>query len=100
MERLISEPIEPEPGAFDTAAMSRGEPGLPPSFTWRGLTVRVLECLKTWKVSRPEPGGELYVRRHYFRIRVDDGSDWTVYRLRKGTRHGWFLYSISGVGDE
>ena len=55
MERLISEPIEPEPGAFDTAAMSRGEPGLPPSFTWRGLTVRVLEyrCVAHLEI---EPG--------------------------------------------
>jgi DNA polymerase-4 len=102
-ERLISEPITPLAGSFDAAAMSQGEPGPPAGFVWHDREYRVLSRGRTWKVARPEPGGELYVRRHYFLLEMDDGSRWTVYCLRKvspARRSGppaprWFLYSIA-----
>ena len=34
MSELVSEPIVPQAGSFDTGAMGRGEPGLPAAFTW------------------------------------------------------------------
>jgi hypothetical protein len=70
-EQLVSEPITPARGSFDAAAMARGEPGLPARFTWRGRVFVVLDLLETWKTSTPGQGcGELYLRRHWFRVRA------------------------------
>lgn len=96
--KLISEPIAPITGTFEPATMSHGQPGLPEGFTWRGQTLRIGSCLRTWKQARPEAGGELYVRRHYFALVMEDGAEWTVYCLRKAAKAGpgasrWFLYS-------
>lgn len=97
--RLISEAIVPLAGSFDPAAMSRGEPGLPGGFSWRGKDLRIIACDRVWKKLGPEPSGELYLRRHYFQIRMEDGACWTVYCLRQPAASGaakrrWFLYSI------
>ena len=104
MPKLISEMITPLPGTFDPTAMSRGEPGLPSGFIWRGRTLSVRSLRRAWKQLRPEPsGGEMYLRRHYYLIEMDDSSVWTVYCLRQppprsgGVRRvsqRWFLYSI------
>ncbi len=100
MSRFISEPIEPLLGSFDTAAMSRGEPGLPAGFVWRGRTVRIVGCERRWAELRPEAtGGELYLRRHYWTLDMDDGTTWTVYCLRRPPRPRrltalWYLYTI------
>ncbi len=102
MIEVVSEPITPYSAGFDAGAMGRGEPGLPLGFTCRGDSHRVTECLDRWKQSERESGragGELYLRRHYWRLRMDDRSVWTVYFLRQTPRSGspkkrWFLYSI------
>lgn len=99
---LISEPIDPEPGSIDAARMAKGEPGLPGAFTWRGRRYQVQAELLAWKESSREGSsaqGELYLRRHCFRIQVDDGSTWTIYCLRQTPKSGsakrrWFLYTI------
>lgn len=103
MPELISEPITPEAGTFDTSAMGRGEPGLPTAFTWRGRSAKVAEVLRVWKQSSREggrAGGELYLRRHYYELRMADGAVWTVYFLRQPPRSGnararWFLYTVA-----
>ncbi len=111
METFVSEPIEPaaadsRPGAaieFDTAAMSRGEPGLPGGFRWRGETYLVRRVIRRWKQSGSEIGranGEKYLRRHCFELAMSDDSVWSVYFLRLTPRSGsprrrWFLYSIA-----
>jgi hypothetical protein len=97
---FVSEPIVPFRGTFDAQAMSRGEPGLPRGFTWRGTAYDVVERLARWKHSSREGGraqGELYLRRHYYRLRMSDGSVWTVYFTRQASPGGspkrrWFLY--------
>lgn len=101
MAELISESITPHAGTFDTTRMARGEPGLPTGFTWRGKLVNVVEELGAWKQSAREGGaaGELYLRRHYFRLRMSDDSVWTVYFVRQTPRSGspknrWFLYTL------
>ncbi len=100
MAELISEPLEPHGGDFDTARMGRGEPGLPGGFTWRGVQVRVARELRTWKESSREGGaGELYLRRHYYELKMDDGTTWTVYFTRQTPKSGsakrrWFLYTM------
>jgi len=102
MQELISEPITPHPGTSDTSRMGRGEPGLPSGFVWRETSRDVLEELEAWKESSREgarAGGELYLRRHCFRLRMSDGMIWTVYCTRQAPRSGdpkkrWFLYTI------
>lgn len=103
MDEFISEPLEPLPGSFASVAMATGLPGLPQGFTWRQKTYRVLNELEQWKQSAPEggrPGAERYLRRHCYRLRMDDGTIWTVYFERQARRGAnprlrWFLYSMA-----
>ena len=99
-EDFVGEPIEPAAGTGDTAAMARGEPGLPARFTWRKTEYRVVAVVSNWKTSGPCRNGsdELYLRRHWFRIRTDPPATMTVYfdrqaRNRKKPTARWWLYS-------
>ena len=97
MTEFVSESIRPRAGSFDAAAMGRGEPGLPDAFEWRGTWYEVVERLAQWKETAPEggkPGGEVYLRRHCYRLGMSDGSMWTVYCLRQPPKRRWFLYSV------
>ena len=102
MRDLVSEPISPLSGTFDATAMGRGEPGLPRGFMWRGDSREITEVLKVWKDSAREGGrasADLYLRRHYYRLKMSDGSVWTVYFARQAARSGnarirWFLYTV------
>ena len=102
---LISEPITPHPGTFEATRMARGEPGLPGGFDWRGCSTKVVELIGAWKESSREggrAGGDLYLRRHYYRLRMSDGRLWIVYFVRQTPRSGnpkarWFLYTIEDV---
>ena len=105
MKRMVSEPIDPEAGSFDAGAMASGVPGLPAAFVWRGSPRQVLACERAWKGLRSEASsGELYLRRHYYELEMDDGARWVVYCLRqsssaKGGRHRWYLYTIEDKSD-
>lgn len=101
MAVFFSEPITPRAGSFDTTRMGRGEPGLPKGFTWRGREHVIVELVGSWKHSSREGGGagELYLRRHYYKLRMSDGSLWTIYFVRQTPKSGnpksrWFLYTI------
>ena len=99
---LISEPITPKAGTFDTSRMGRGEPGLPSGFTWRGDSFEITEELSAWKEPSREGAraqGDLYLRRHCYKLRMSDGSTWTIYFERQTPRSGnpkqrWFLYTV------
>ncbi|MFO0839282.1 MAG: DUF6504 family protein [Phycisphaerae bacterium] len=99
---FVSEAITPSGEAFDVRAMGRGEPGLPGAFTWRGSQFAVLEVLQCWKYSSREGAwaqGELYLRRHYYSLRMSGGAMWTVYFTRQTPKSGsakrrWFLLHI------
>ncbi|NJL32048.1 MAG: cytoplasmic protein [Phycisphaerales bacterium] len=96
----MSEPLEPVKGTFDASAMARGEPGLPAKFTWRGQIHEVDEVLQTWITSAPEGGsGEMYLRRHWWKLRTSEGVTLTVYCLRQASsrasaKRRWFVYSV------
>ena len=102
MAELISEPITPRRGTFDSARMARGEPGIPRGFKWRGRSAEVSKVVRAWKQSLRDGGradGDLYLRRHYYTLRMDDASVWTVYFVRQTPRSGnpkkrWFLYTV------
>jgi hypothetical protein len=97
-EQFISEPVTPAPGTFDTAMMARGEAGLPGRFTWRGREYTVARLLASWKSSTADRG-EMYLRRHWFKITTTDGQTMTLYcdrqakNAKRPTRR-WWLYTI------
>lgn len=101
-EEFVSEPIEPVAGTFDTAGMTRGEPGLPGRFVWRQQEYAVAEVLRAWKESGPcrSGGPEQYLRKHWFKIRTDNGLEMTMYferqaRTKRQAKNRWWLYTIN-----
>jgi hypothetical protein len=102
MENFVSEPISRHRGTFAALPMAAGLPGLPTGFDWRGASYEIGQVLETWKQSGMEHGraqGEIYLRRHYFKLKMSDGAIWTVYFTRQAARGGsakrrWFLYAI------
>ncbi|MBK9118975.1 MAG: cytoplasmic protein [Phycisphaerales bacterium] len=104
VEEFLSEPLKPLAGTFDAAAMATGMPGLPAGFVWRDQPYAITGELEAWKHTSAEggrAGGERYLRRHYYRLRMSDDSEWTVYFVRQTPRGGspktrWFLYSKRG----
>ena len=101
-EEFVSEPIKPVAGTFDTAGMTRGEPGLPGRFVWRQQEYAVAEVLEAWKESGPcrSGGPEQYLRKHWFKIRTDNGLEMTMYferqaRTKRQARNRWWLYTIN-----
>ncbi|MCB9851050.1 MAG: hypothetical protein H6817_10155 [Phycisphaerales bacterium] len=108
MAEFVSESIAPAGGTFDMAAMSQGEPGLPASFIWREETFRVEHLTEKWKASSPgdsKTGRNVYLRRHYYKLRMHDGSLWTVYFIRQTPKSGtpkarWFLYQLEDVSAD
>lgn len=99
-EAFISEPISPLAGERDTAAMARGEPGLPSGFRWRDGDFLIAKRIDRWKASSPEGGkrgNEVYLRRHYYVLQMSDQTRWTVYFTRQAgskPKARWFLYTI------
>jgi len=104
MSQFISEPIEPEAGTFDARVMARGEPGLPGHFTWRGVRYAVADVIEEWKSSQREGGsGELYLRRHWYKVRTDPPAVMTLYcerqpggRTRAAAKRRWWVYTVEG----
>jgi hypothetical protein len=100
-EKFISEPIKPLAETFQTAAMTRGEPGLPERFVWRDTEYAVAEVLEAWKETGPcrSGGPEKYLRKHWYKIRTADGLIMTLYferqaRTKSQDKIRWWLYTI------
>jgi len=98
------ERIEPEVGTWDTAAMSRGEPGFPHVFSWRGTRYEVEALVRTWREvsSGDTPGVDQYVRRHGFEVRTKSGEVIRLIGERDGRRRGgrWWIRAIQDPHDE
>jgi hypothetical protein len=94
--RFVSEPIEPEAGSFDTAAMGRGEPSLPPWFVWRDERIVVATLNRTWRSTKVDRG-DTYLARHWFEFTTAGGCAAIVYFDRHARRGAtrWTLYSLS-----
>ncbi len=100
-EEFVSEPIMPVTGTFDTTGMTRGEPGVPGRFVWREKEYAVLDVLEAWKESGPcrSGGPERYLRKHWFKVRTDNGLEMTMYferqaRTKRQSKKRWWLYTI------
>lgn len=101
-DEFIGEQITPQAGTFDAAAMARGLPGLPAGFIWRGRDYRIAELVSQWKSSGPCRNGssEMYLRRHWFKVRTDPPAMMTIYFDRQAKDRGkpksrWFIYSAN-----
>ena len=101
-EEFISEPIKPVAGTFDTAGMTRAEPGLPGRFVWRGKEYAVVDVIEVWKESGPckSGGREQYLRKHWYKIRTEGGPEMTLYferqaRSKSQSKARWWLYTIN-----
>jgi hypothetical protein len=97
-EEFVSEPITPVAGTSDISAMARGEPGVPQRFIWRDKTYVVQQTLETWKTSTRDRG-ELYLRRHWYRIVTTTDEQFVIYCQRQTTNRNkpqarWWIYSI------
>ncbi|MHC5022535.1 MAG: DUF6504 family protein [Planctomycetota bacterium] len=105
-DEFISEPIVPDPATFTTGLAAQGLASLPGAFTWRGRRYEIVECLRHVKQSAPEgghAGGERYLRRQVFEVRLDTGQRATIYierqsrpgSSRESSKKRWFLYTLS-----
>ncbi len=100
-EKFVSEIIKPLEGTFDTAAMTRGEPGLPAKFIWRDTGYTIAEVLEVWKETGAcrSGGRETYLRKHWYKIRTTDNIIMTLYferqaRSKSQNKARWWLYTI------
>jgi len=105
--RFVSEPLRPISAPVSPSALAAGTPSLPEGFAWRGADHRISEVLEESKATRRESfSGESYVRRHQYRLRMEDGAVWTVYFVRQPARSGirgrhaprWYLLSVEDPG--
>jgi phosphoribosylglycinamide formyltransferase-1 len=99
--RAVLEAVEADLSSLDPRTMARGEPGLPRRFTWRGRTFEVVEVLETWRETGPctSGGGERYVRRHGYEVRVASGERMRIVGERSGLRTPgrWWLRAWAGA---
>ena len=103
-EEFVSEAITPQAATADVTAMSRGEAGLPELFTWRDVQYRVVAVIDKWKSSGPcrSGGGEMYLRRHWYRVLTDPPMIMTIYcerqvRNSKRPKARWWVYTVEAV---
>jgi len=104
-EEFVSEAMTPVAGTGDAGAMARGEPGIPSRFTWRDTEYSLVGVMETWKTSSPckHGGGEVYLRRHWYRILTDPPAVMTVYCTRQAPRSNtrnrpkprWWIYTVA-----
>jgi phosphoribosylglycinamide formyltransferase-1 len=101
MKRFVGEAIEPVTDTADTRRMTRGEPGLPRRFRWRGTEYEVARVLEHWRGTGAcrHGSGERYVRKHWYRVRTTDGSEMKLYferQARSGRERKvrWWLHTI------
>jgi len=100
-KEFICEELTPDAETGDLSAMLRGEPGLPELFIWRGRKYRVTGVIRKWKSSGPchGGGGEMYVRRHWYKINTDPPMTMTIYfdrqpKNRKRPKARWWVYTV------
>lgn len=96
--QFVSEPIRPEANSYAIDAMSRGEPGLPKAFTWRGKRYEIARVEASWK-GHGKDRGDVYVRRHWYDVVTVCGRRMRLYFDRNPGRSGsrasrWWIYSV------
>lgn len=85
-----------------SAPLESGLPAAPTTFIWRNQTYQVAEVLESWKGISPDRShgsGEMYLNKHWFKLRLTDDTIMTIYFDRHGRasqRLGsrWWLYTL------
>ena len=99
-EEFIDEPIKPTPGTGIAAMAATGQPGVPSEFDWGGQRYHLAGIIGSWKTSGPcrHGGGEMYLRRHWYKLLVEPPLIMTIYCDRqartRNPKSRWWLYSI------
>ena len=101
-EEFISEYIKPDKNSFNVSFMSSGMPGVPMKFSWRDKEYRVVKIIDFWKSMSNCKGSfmtaensEKYVRKHYFKLKLDSGDIVTLYCPRGVNKSSkWVIYTI------
>ena len=100
-EHFICEVIKPVTESIDARSITRGEPGLPMRFVWRGTEYAVDRVLEKWKESSGCRSGrdERYTRKHWFRIRTSDDKEMTIFferqpRSARQAKQRWWLHTL------
>jgi hypothetical protein len=92
--RFVSEAITPI--AFGAPA-AIGEPATPVRFRWRGQEHEVARVIEKWKTTGAcrNGSGEIYVRRHWYRLETSGGVEMEIYFERqprsKQTKKRWWV---------
>jgi len=104
---FICEELVPIAGTADAAMASRGEPGLPRRFLWRGVEYELVGVIETWKTQGPcrHGSGEMYLRRHWYKIEVRPHQIMTVYcdrqaKDRRRPKSRWWVYTLELSGSQ
>ena len=104
LEDFVSEQIIPS-GEFDPDTAIAGEPIFPHRFTWRNSEYIIDAILDTWKESGPcsSGGGEMYLRKHWYKIRTSTGLVMKLYferqpRSKRQRTARWWLYTVETPG--
>ncbi len=100
-DTFICEELIPVAGTGSSVMMSRGEPGLPQRFIWRDVQYEVVGVIETWKTQGPcrHGSGEMYLRRHWYKIQVSPRTIMTVYcdrqaKNRRKPKSRWWVYIV------
>jgi hypothetical protein len=80
--------------------MSRGEPGLPGAFVWRGERYAISSVVRSWR-STTTDRGDVYVDRHWYEVETEGGRRIVLYfdrRKKSSARRAarWWIYTASG----
>jgi phosphoribosylglycinamide formyltransferase-1 len=99
---FICQELTPVAGLADAAMMARGQPGLPRRFTWRNVQYEIVGVIETWKTQGPcrHGSGEMYLRRHWYKIQVNPRLVMTVYcdrqaKNRRKPKSRWWVYTVT-----
>lgn len=100
-ERFVSELVHPAEESFDFAGTPAGDPPIPRRFKWRDKEYTVADVLERRRDTGPctHGSGELYARKHWFRVRTTTGEVMNLYferhaRSKAQRKKRWWLYSI------
>lgn len=103
---FIGEELTPLAGTGDVGMMSRGEPGMPRRFLWRGVQFELVGVIDAWKTQGPcrHGSGEMYLRRHWYKVQVRPHQVMTVYcdrqaKDRRKPKSRWWVYTVEPIGE-
>jgi hypothetical protein len=96
MRRFVSRPIKPRGNEFITQSSSG--PPVPRTFAWDDRTLRISAVLRTWRGTKSDRG-DVYLKRHWFELRTEEGATIEVYYDRDARRGAsqWWLYTIDDL---